>query len=190
MGCLPTGYMFGKAAGVDLTRQGSGSTGFTNIFRIAGVRWAFAALFTDFLKGAGVAYIGKQFFTSDLFILSLILTVALGNIFSVFLKFRGGKGVAVISGGIAVLAWNPILILLVVSFWAFILLWKRIMSLANLAVFLFAVPVYLLVFYESWIWYGAGFGIFIFLLFTHRGNVGRLIRGEEKKFIFKNTKTR
>jgi glycerol-3-phosphate acyltransferase PlsY len=175
LGSIPFGLLFTKWGGKgDLRTVGSGNIGATNVLRTGSKFLALATLIFDGLKGYAAVYLGEKFQVQDFAAGAVIL----GHMFPVWLKFKGGKGVAVYSGILfglsvplgaqAVLAW--------VSF-------ALIFGYSSLAALLTAILVPLTV----WIWsYGEPLlyvtVILSFLLIIkHYENIGRLIKGKEPK---------
>ena len=175
LGSIPFGLLFTKWGGKgDLRTVGSGNIGATNVLRTGSKFLALSTLIFDGLKGYAAVYLGEKFQVQDFAAGAVIL----GHMFPVWLKFKGGKGVAVYSGILfglsvplgaqAVLAW--------VSF-------ALIFGYSSLAALLTAILVPLTV----WIWsYGEPLlyitSILSFLLIIkHHENIGRLIKGKEPK---------
>src|ERR1035441_7479662 len=100
LGSIPFGYWLVKRVkGIDVRSQGSGNIGMTNVWRVAGAGWGIATLILDIGKGALAVWIARRF-SPDSGALEVLsgLAVLLGNIFSVFLRFKGGKGIGVSIG--------------------------------------------------------------------------------------------
>lgn len=182
LGSLPFAVWVARAHGVDILKQGSGNPGATNVKRVVG-KWAGNGVFAlDTLKGliaAGWPLLVFPVESADaLAILGLIGAIA-GHSYSLFIGFRGGKGVATTMGGLAVIAQIPLLIGLVVWLVAFFGL--RYVSLASL---LFGVSLPL----TAWAT-DASAPILVFLILLaalivvrHRDNIQRLIKGTEHRF--------
>lgn len=115
LGSLPIGYiLFWISEKKDIRNVGSGSTGASNLFRLKGWKFALPALLIDVLKGVLPAYLALRVL-SDIRLAALAALLAvLGHCFPVYLKFRGGKGVATTMGAFAVLAFEPFLISLAI----------------------------------------------------------------------------
>ncbi len=97
IGAIPFGLIIGRlAAGVDITRRGSGNIGAANVAREIGVRWGFITLMFDILKGFLPLMIGMKIPVQyhNIFLIILSLAILLGHMYSPFLRFRGGKGVS------------------------------------------------------------------------------------------------
>ncbi|MGH7566726.1 MAG: glycerol-3-phosphate acyltransferase, partial [Gemmatimonadota bacterium] len=135
-GSFPTAYLLGKAKGIDLGRMGSGNYGATNVFRNLGRGPASLALAVDVAKGFLPVellprWLSPPGLAPGTFAVLLAVAAVLGHVFSVFLRFRGGKGVGTAAG--AFLALSPWAILLAAAVWIAVLAWRRIVSLASLA---------------------------------------------------------
>src|SRR3989344_5672827 len=114
----------------------------------------------------------------DFYVLAVVFSGALGQVFPVFLGFKGGKGVSVLLGGLIIIAWHPVVVPAAATMWLAMLVSIRIMSLVNLMAFLLLVAPALYICQDfSLAWYLAGLGLFMFVCVTHRENIGRLLRG-------------
>lgn len=100
LGSIPFGYLLVKwVKGIDVRTQGSGNIGMTNVWRVAGAGWGIATLALDISKGALAVWLAQHFDPmSDLLEVACGLAALLGNVFSVFLKFKGGKGIGISIG--------------------------------------------------------------------------------------------
>ncbi len=105
IGAVPFGYLIARWRGVDILKQGSGNIGATNVGRVLGKRFGLLVFVLDFLKGAGPTFVApwlSELFGAaldkDLVRVAAGLAAFLGHVFPVFLKFRGGKGVATGAG--------------------------------------------------------------------------------------------
>ncbi len=188
LGSLPTGLLLTKAAGMgDIRNVGSGNIGATNVLRTGKKHLAALTLLFDMLKGALAVWIAKSYLPSDPGIInavpsSLIYLVAvmalLGHIFPVWLKFKGGKGVATAFGILYALA--PYVFFITASNWLAMFWVKRISSLSALIAFMM-VPFWLYIFTDM---KGLLFGLAMacILAYTHRENIKRLIAGTEPRF--------
>ncbi|MBF0213714.1 MAG: glycerol-3-phosphate 1-O-acyltransferase PlsY [Magnetococcales bacterium] len=185
IGAIPFGLIVARFAGVgDIRAQGSGNIGATNVLRVAGRKAGALALFLDMSKGALVAAIATLTFGADAPITaSTVICAFLGHLYPVYLKFKGGKGVAVALG--ALLAWTPLPGAIMVITWLGMAKGVRISSLAALSAFVVG-PV-------SLIWLSAPpmapivhGSITLLVFWRHRENIRRLIAGTEPTIGKKN----
>ena len=183
-GSVPFALLAGKARGIDLRQHGSGNLGATNAVRVLGPRVGGLVYLGDTLKGLlPVLLLPKVVQTTnpDLWAIAFGIAAVIGHVRPVFLLGKGGgKGVATAGGVFFGLAWVPALISLIV--FAVTLMITRIVSVSSLAGAV-ALPIALLV------WAGPRAPLFLvsvalllFVVWTHRSNIGRLRRGEEPRF--------
>lgn len=189
MGSLPTGYIVAKSKGINIRTVGSGNIGATNVTRALGKNWGAFVLIVDALKGLVPVLFVKLYFKQMpqpqfyiLMTITGILAVA-GHVFTPFLKFKGGKGIATTLG--VILAINPVLALLLLIVWLIAFLITRISSAGALSAAL-SMPfiVFFLYRYQSVFYIMITYATFmtLFIFFTHRENIKRLYKGEEKAF--------
>jgi len=186
LGSIPFGMVMTKLVGAgDVRRTGSGNIGATNVARVAGPVPGLLTLFLDALKGWLAVWLAMRFLHGQALGMVLAgLFALLGHCFPVWLRFRGGKGVATAAGVFlalcpAAMLGAAMLFLLVVGFW-------RYVSLGSIAA---AAAIPLLV-YLLWAPHFApppsvtitSLTIAALVIYQHRGNVARLARGEEPKF--------
>ena len=192
IGSIPFGLLIARAvAGIDLRQAGSGNIGATNVTRVVGKTWGAVVLLLDALKGALPAGVlpallaipaEQQLHAAVLGGLMAIL----GHMFSPWLKFRGGKGVATAMGAVFVLA--PIG--LAVAFLVFVILVSatRIVSIGSIsAAVSFAITQVVVLQPDLWSaqrWSLTAFslGVPTLIIFQHRSNIRRLIQGQEHAF--------
>lgn len=189
-GSFPTAYLVGRARGVDLRTAGSGNYGATNVYRTLGAVPAVVALVGDVGKGLlPVLLLPRLLPAPELELptygVLLALAAILGHVFSLFLRFRGGKGVGTAFGAYLALAPWPTLAAAVV--WLGLVRWRRIVSLASLVaatVLLAGVAVSQAPAWpEGWPLVAATAALVGFVFWTHRENLGRLRRGTEKPIV-------
>ena len=175
LGSIPFGLILTRLAGApDIRAIGSGNIGATNVLRAGRKSLAAATLICDMLKGAAAVLITYRFFGPDLAILAGI-GAFLGHVFPVWLKFKGGKGVATYIGVLAALAWPVALGYGVI--WLIVAALTRYSSLAALTAST-ATPVILWL--DKDLQEAQVFLILtVLVFFTHRANIGRLITGTE-----------
>jgi glycerol-3-phosphate acyltransferase PlsY len=131
-GSIPFGYLLGLLKGVDITKHGSGNVGATNVARVLGKPYGVLVYILDFLKGFIPTLIAVKLYGADSWITTLVgLAAVLGHMFSIFLGFRGGKGVATASG--VLFAINPLLGFLVLTVWAIVFKLTGYVSVGSIA---------------------------------------------------------
>ena len=190
LGSLPTAVWLGEAYfGIDIRKHGSGNAGATNTFRVLGKKAGTIVMLVDILKGwtatslANILYLADFIYEDQLFYYQLMLGVVavIGHVFPVYVKFKGGKGVATIMGmvlaiqtEVALVSALVFLIVLVIS--KYVSLGSMLASLAF--PLLLMLPMFkpndpaLIIF---------GFAIFAIVVLTHQKNIKRLLKGEESK---------
>ncbi len=187
IGAVPTAYLFGKLKGIDLHKCGSGNIGATNAWRVLGKGTGITTLLIDIAKGfAAVKFIallsGKA---GDGLVLQRIycgIAAILGHTFPVYLKFRGGKGVAATVGVLLGLA--PKVLGCAFGVWVAALFISGYVSLSSVLAAI-ALPIF-----SIWLDYPNALKVFfllmgILIIVQHRSNLRRLFAGEEKKFLWK-----
>ena len=176
LGSIPFGLIYAKLAGLgDVRNIGSGNIGATNVLRTGNKKVAALTLLCDIAKGSLAVFITLNFFPKLILLSSVV--VYLGHIFPVWLKFKGGKGVATFIGAIAIL--NYVLCLIFLISWAIVAKIFKISSLSAIVAFLitFVATVFL---YENNLILVMSF-FTVFSIFTHRENIKKIILGEESK---------
>ncbi|WP_420125392.1 glycerol-3-phosphate 1-O-acyltransferase PlsY [Longimicrobium sp.] len=182
LGAIPASYIAGRLArGIDLREHGSGNLGATNTFRVLGAKVAAPVMLFDILKGTfPVAAFSQWDNTGDWrWELAYGAAAIIGHVFSVYMRFKGGKGVATSAGVFAALA--PVPLLVGVGVWLAVLKGMRMVSagsiLAALAVgiMVWVVPTRMEV-------RVLGMAVVAFVIFAHRSNVGRILKGTEPRF--------
>jgi glycerol-3-phosphate acyltransferase PlsY len=180
-GSLPTSYLAGRVAGIDLRQRGSKNLGATNVYRVLGWKYAIPVGLIDVAKGAvPVTAAGAAGPPADWFPLLVGCAAVAGHVFSCFLRFRGGKGVATAAG--VVLALAPGALGLSAAVWVTVLGTTGFVSLASmLGALTFPIAVRLLAPGSHYVFW-AGVVLAAFIVFTHRANIGRLLTGTENRF--------
>lgn len=183
IGSIPTGYIVVKLfTGQDIRTIGSGSTGATNVKRVMGKKWFFIVLLLDAFKGALPVILAKIFATTfvSIGLIPVLCAVAviLGHSKSIFLKFSGGKSVASGVGTIIALNWQVGFI--IAAIWAIVTYISRYVSLGSI-IALSLSPIFMYLCKEpiAYILY-CTFGA-IYIIYLHRANIRRLLKGEENK---------
>lgn len=184
VGSINTTLVVSRCIGIrDIRSVGSGNPGATNLFRRAGPMIAVPVLIADVGKSAAAILLLGEWLPKDTAPL-LAFPLLAGNIFPIFHKFRGGKGVATAVG--IFLGISPTAMLMAGGIFIIVVLIIRRVSVGSLVMALAFMP-------AVWIVDGmysmaivAGMGIATILAITHRANWGRLIRGEEPKLTIRN----
>jgi glycerol-3-phosphate acyltransferase PlsY len=194
IGSIPTGYLIAKAfRGIDIRKFGSSNVGATNVYRVTGKFPGFLTLLLDILKGAAAVTILAEFsysYTSGLdheFFRSLLgLTVICGHVWSVFMRFKGGKGVATTIGVMA--AISPLALSLSLAVWVTFFAATNYVSVGSLA-FGIALPIFTTLSGRSFYVTMLAVTICALNTYKHRSNIKRLLNKEESRtFIFKSKK--
>ena len=190
IGSIPTSYLVGKMTrGIDLRRQGSGNLGATNAFRVLGWKIGVFVLICDVLKGAVpvlvfsgiVAEKGGLGLAKHNIGLVIGLAAILGHMFTVFMNFRGGKGVAASMGVFLALAPLPFLITFAAC--ALIIGLTRYVSAGSLAG-AGLLPVLVYVFYPERVFFLVFTAVVgLLVIIRHRSNIVRLVNGKENKLF-------
>lgn len=183
IGSIPTGYIIVKAfTGQDIRTIASGSTGATNVKRVMGKKWFFITLLLDAFKGALPVVLAKIFATTftgiGLLPVLAAIAVILGHSKSIFLKFTGGKSVASGVGTILALNWQVGLI--IAAIWAVVTFVSRYVSVGSIVAL--AISPFLMWAFKAPLAYIAYCALgAVYIIYLHRSNIVRLIKGEENK---------
>lgn len=179
IGSLSSAIILCKLAGLpDPRTEGSGNPGATNVMRIGGKKLAALTLVGDLLKGLIPVIIVKLLNQSDLTISLVAVAAFLGHLYPIFFGFKGGKGVATAFG--AILGLNPFVGLCAFAVWIAIFVLTKISSLSALLAAV-SVPFFLYFFNApaSIVW--AVIFMDLLLIYRHKANISRLLKGEEGK---------
>jgi glycerol-3-phosphate acyltransferase PlsY len=189
-GSFPSAYIAGKLRGVDLRKHGSGNLGATNVVRVLGAKIGAIAFLADLLKGFLPVYFLRSYTDAphpELWALGYGAAAILGHVKPIFLLGKGGgKGVATATG--VFLALAPVPVLITNAVWITTFYFTRYVSLASLLAAA-VLPVAILAWYrdpQSPVFI-ASIIIASFVFWTHRANIGRLRRGEELRFVKKES---
>lgn len=188
VGSIPTAYVVGKLLkGIDIREHGSGNAGATNVFRVVGKGWGVGVLLFDALKGAFAVRVVSSFFSTSVLSLPTLQLVSgiaaiMGHTWTVWLKFKGGKGVATSAGVFIALVPKAALCSLAIFLGLFI--WRRYVSLGSLGAAV-TFPFWVILFYRTSevfpLLLPISFFLVGFIFYTHRENIERLRAGTEKK---------
>jgi glycerol-3-phosphate acyltransferase PlsY len=178
LGSIPFSYLVARSWGVDVRRVGSGNVGATNVMRSAGKAAGLAAFVLDFLKGLAAAALAKYVSPEGPLPAMAAVTAVLGHMYPVWLRFRGGKGVATGAGAFLPLAPLPTALGLVG--FTLVLVATRYASIASIVgTMTLAVLAFLLGYPASVARAAAAAGLII--LWKHRANLDRLAKGTESR---------
>jgi glycerol-3-phosphate acyltransferase PlsY len=182
LGAIPTSFWVVRALkGIDLRTVGSGNLGATNLYRQLGFRWAVPVGLFDALKGAiPVAFIGPWAGLGLGGSVLLGVVAVLGHVFSVFVGFKGGKGVA--TGGGIVLGIAPWAFLATLLVWAVVVRATGFVSLGSIIAAI-VLPLFLWLLHPTArpaVWFVAGLSALV--VWLHRANIARLRAGTEHRF--------
>lgn len=188
LGSIPWGYLIGRLAGKDIRLEGSHNIGATNLWRVCGWKYGLLGFALDFLKGL-IAVLVFGLFPETGFLplyqgILAAIGAVLGHNFPVWLRFKGGKGVATSAGAVAGLMWQPfaaamVVFILTVKFSHYISLGSMLASVALvISAFLllpdplgYDLPLFALALLLSTL-----------LIYRHRQNISRILSGTENKF--------
>lgn len=181
LGAVPSSHLAGRAAGVDLSRRGSGNLGGTNVFRVLGAKWALPVVTVDVAKGFVPAWYFPLWDGAGApeAALAYGLLAIVGHVRSVFVGFDGGKGVAT-SGGV-VFALAPVAAFVALLVWTGTALLSRTASVASLTAAT-ALPAVAFLLDVPPLRVGFMAALAAFVWWTHRGNLARLREGRELGF--------
>lgn len=179
LGSLPTGYFLGLLAGLDIRREGSGNVGATNVARVVGKKQGLLTLLGDASKGYLPTVLSLQLDFSLTVTAAVALAAFLGHLYSPFLRFQGGKGVATALG--VFLSVAPAGTFVLLAIFVSIALASRLISLASVITAGLAPIVFWLFSYPPvLVW--LGLLVAVLITFRHRDNIRRLVTGVEPRF--------
>jgi glycerol-3-phosphate acyltransferase PlsY len=182
LGSIPTSYLVGRfVAGIDLRQHGSKNLGATNVFRVLGWKYAVPVLLLDAAKGTVAAVVISQLAGRQPWMPLLVGSAAvLGHVFTIFLGFKGGKGVATAAGVVAGVA--PVPIAICVILWLVIVLVSGFVSLGSIIASI-AFPIATRILHPADPYtLIAGSALALLIVYTHRANIRRLLDGTESRF--------
>jgi glycerol-3-phosphate acyltransferase PlsY len=182
LGSVPTGYLAGRfVRGIDLREHGSGNLGATNTFRVLGPRVAAPVMVLDVMKGFVPAALFPAWSGEQLLGWALLFGAAAiaGHLWSVFMRFRGGKGVATAAG--VFLAITPGAVLIAFVVWIAVLKLWMMVSLASISAALTLALVLLLTEGRPAV-LALGLSVAALVVIAHHANIRRIIRGDEHRF--------
>jgi glycerol-3-phosphate acyltransferase PlsY len=195
LGSIPFGFLAGRLARIDIRKAGSGNVGATNVVRVLGKRYGYPVFALDFLKGFGAVKVSMlmapgrpaEWNSSEIVGILAAMSSILGHLYPPWLKFKGGKGVATSAG--ALLALTPVPTLIGVAIWIIVFWMTRYVSLASITATV-VLPIVILVVTPQDPNNGkplvyASACVAAVVIWRHRSNLSRLIRGTEPRFTRK-----
>jgi len=192
LGSIPSAVWIGKMLyGIDVRQHGSGNAGATNVIRVMGYKAGIPVLLFDVFKGWLAVQIAVWFpvpgISQEMAVylrIGMGLAAVLGHVFPVYVGFKGGKGVGTIAG--VAISLFPLAILFVLFVFVIVLATTHYVSLASvLASLVFPVVVVFLTGQRHPGLVGLSLVVAVFIPATHRNNIRRLLKGEERKFDFR-----
>jgi len=194
-GSFPAGYFAGRIAGVDVRSLGSGNIGATNVLRVLGKRWGYTVFFVDAFKGFAAVRVALflaerlEFARPHAVYFAILAAVmcVVGHSFPIWLRFKGGKGVATSAG--AIFGLMPLAAVIIFLIWVVVFEITRYVSVASIVAATALPPtVALLIRWEI----VEGFELLYFstllsilVVWSHRSNFSRLLKGTEQRFTRK-----
>jgi glycerol-3-phosphate acyltransferase PlsY len=178
IGSIPFGPLFARRRGIDLRKTGSGNIGATNVLRSVGKKEAILTLLGDVLKGTSAVAIGRAFGVGPLYEGVFGLCAIMGHDFSLFMRFKGGKGVATSFG--VILLYTPKAGILTLIIWIATVLITRISSTGALVSFAL-LPLGIMFFGYETDKLAVALILSCLLIFKHSGNIKRLLKGTERR---------
>jgi glycerol-3-phosphate acyltransferase PlsY len=185
LGSIPFGLLIGKAKGVDVRKAGSGNIGASNVMRIVGTPWAVTVLVLDAAKAALPVYIMRWAgYDSAALQLAAGLCAVFGHTWSVYLRGKGGRGVASALG--MFIALTPTVALIGFASWVLVVAVTRYISLASmLSGAVIVTSMFLLQMPTPYRW--GAVALFVLVVYRHIPNIKRLLAGTEHRFGEKPT---
>ena len=193
IGGFPTSAIAGKLKGIDITKHGSGNAGATNALRVLGTKIGVTVMLVDALKGVAVIVLGSWIIrefaheSHQIYDITLGITGIIGHVFSIFLKFKGGKGVATAAGVYAYL--SPVTMLIALAAFVLTVYLSKYVSLGSIVAATVLVISQLVMNIMTDF---AGLPTLImtvllalFIIVKHKQNIKRLLAGNENKISFK-----
>ncbi len=182
LGAIPFGVIVGKLWRKDIRQHGSGNVGFTNAWRTLGIGPAILVLIGDFSKGFLASYIGFLLQNETGALLGGMIAI-IGHTLSCFIHFKGGKGIATGAGVLFFL--SPTVFLICAAILAVLTYLTKYMSVGSITAAVCA-PILLWIFKAPTIYIAGIFVMCCYVVYLHRGNIQRLMKGTENKIGKKN----
>lgn len=197
LGSIPTAYIFGRILkGIDIRQFGSGNVGATNALRVLGKGPGALVLAIDILKGFVSAALlagaleRKAHIAPEILCVLLGLSCICGHNWTIFLRFKGGKGIAttlgVLIGLTTKIASLKSILLALIIIWVIVFLFSRIVSLASLIAGI-SFPFFIYGTHQSYFLFIASLTLSLFVVIRHKANIARLLKGQEHRISFKKS---
>jgi glycerol-3-phosphate acyltransferase PlsY len=190
IGSIPWGYLFARSRGIDIRQYGSGNIGAANVLRAMGKKWGYLVFLCDFLKGLLSVKLGSliaAYFLVNVSLGSVFAGIAcvLGHDYPMWLRFKGGKGIATLAGTVLSL-FHPLIFVSFGVVWIAVFLIGRYTSLASISAVV-ALPIAAsLIVAKTETDFPLLFGFSVLMaalaIWRHRGNIVRLLNGTENRF--------
>ncbi len=195
LGAVPFGFLIARARGIDIRTVGSGNIGATNVLRSVGKSWGILTLVLDALKGLlpalGFPILARTIFDLDDGSIMRVVcgcTAVLGHNYPVYLKFKGGKGVATTAGALIGIAPTALLVGLIT--FAVVFGVSRMVALGSISAAI-VIPIA-----SWWLYHGENHltpavltVLGILVIWRHRANIGRILNGKENRIEFRKQKS-
>jgi glycerol-3-phosphate acyltransferase PlsY len=203
VGSIPTGYLLGKARGLDIRQHGSGNIGATNVWRVMGWKWGLPAFIADVLKGflplfllrliafpevyltrtigltTQTAYVPNNGWQTQSLLVVCALAAIVGHNYTPWLGFKGGKGIATSAGVFGALM--PPVLAVALSLWIVLTLTTRYVSVGSIAAAAVLAPAAWFFYPGAWIYFGLACLAGVLAIYRHKSNIQRLLAGTESK---------
>jgi len=180
LGSIPSGYILFRLKNKgDIRNFGSQSIGATNVWRTTGWKFAIPVVILDIFKGFFPAFLGLKLFEDSRWALVFGFCAVVGHCYPIFLRFKGGKGVATTVGVYAAIAFIPLLLMMAV--FVFVTAISRYVSLGSILGVL-SFPLFSYFFQGETEILFLSAAAFLLITFKHRENIQRLVKGNERKF--------
>jgi len=188
IGSISGSMLLGKLKGIDIRKMGSGNAGGTNAFRTVGALFALGVVSVDILKGVIAVLLISQLnfifiyslgISHEIIQISCAIAAVMGHVYPIYYNFKGGKGAGTLIGIIAVLF--PQCIIYALAGWFITLTLSGFVGLATMvAGVVLVITAYIFNIHSSYFYFSISMALFI--IFTHRSNIIRMINGEENRF--------
>jgi glycerol-3-phosphate acyltransferase PlsY len=183
VGAIPFGKIISYLVGrVNIQEIGSGNIGATNVARVLGLKWGLLTLIADIGKGALMVKIANYIFNDVIIVSCIAVIVVFGHCYPVYLKFRGGKGVATACGAFLFIDMKAVLFSVLI--FVVVMIITRIVSLSSIMAVL-NFPILTSIIESEKILVYSTLLVALIIVIKHRENINRLMRGEEKRFSFR-----